>query len=308
MNWFQRATIIVIAALASVVLITEASADGTFVQRWAGASRIETAVVASQQMFPEGAERVYLVNANAWPDALALAPASDGPILYVDTNFIPEPTRNEILRLNPDSIVIAGGKDVVSDEVYDEAMSYQKTYNSALFIVPHPDDEFSAWSMVQRTRNSTFVLLTQGEGSAVCAAYKECKQRRVQSWNEFLRNSDALNYSTHVFDYGDGSLEVSDVSEAVAQVGGSYDVIVTGAYYHDAPSSEYHYDHPDHKAVHDYVASIDGVRNVHSSEAGYSLNVLEYDRLFGQFMDAYEWVIGNPDNFPNFEEQQFFVR
>ncbi len=74
-------------------------------------------------------------------------------------------------------------------------------------VIPHPDDEFSVWSMVDDRHYNVFVLLTQGEGSGYCDGHgldagagerpplpqpfagprtATCAAQRLDSWRQFL--------------------------------------------------------------------------------------------------------------------------
>jgi len=60
-------------------------------------------------------------------------------------------------------------------------------------VIPHPDDEWQAWSQVENdpTTFKVFVLLTNGEQSAYCANYGgkwslTCETKRLDSWAGFF--------------------------------------------------------------------------------------------------------------------------
>jgi putative cell wall-binding protein len=88
--------------------------------RLAGSSRYSTAAVISQSAFPGKVDTVFVSTGANWPDALAggVAAARVGsPVLLTEPNTLPTVTRNEIVRLDPDTIVILGGPGAVSDSV-----------------------------------------------------------------------------------------------------------------------------------------------------------------------------------------------
>ncbi len=63
---------------------------------------------------------VYIATGSNYPDALsasAIAGAQGGPLLLVPNGSIPTVVWNELVRLQPKKIVIAGGADVVSESV-----------------------------------------------------------------------------------------------------------------------------------------------------------------------------------------------
>lgn len=94
-------------------------AAGEFdVQRIAGDDRFATAAAISRQIFPEGerAPVVYLVNAHNFPDAMAAGPAAirhGGVILSIPQDWITAPVADELLRLQPERVVIVGGPAVI---------------------------------------------------------------------------------------------------------------------------------------------------------------------------------------------------
>jgi CBS domain-containing protein len=64
-------------------------------------------------------DAVFIATGENYPDALAASAATDdqGPILLVTHNSIPEPTEDELVRLNPKRIVVVGGTAVISAQV-----------------------------------------------------------------------------------------------------------------------------------------------------------------------------------------------
>ncbi|MFC5791919.1 DUF1524 domain-containing protein [Agromyces tardus] len=87
---------------------------GTY--RLAGADRYATAVAVSARFNP-GVPVVYVAAGTNYPDALsasALAGAKSSPLLLVQPTAIPSVVLNEIKRLAPQKIVIAGGVGAVS--------------------------------------------------------------------------------------------------------------------------------------------------------------------------------------------------
>lgn len=91
----------------------------------AGTGRIQTAVKASQEAFPDGldpagARTVVIATAMNWPDALggtALAGVLDGPILLTSPNALPADVTAEITRLGATKAIILGGTGAVSTSV-----------------------------------------------------------------------------------------------------------------------------------------------------------------------------------------------
>lgn len=93
------------------------------VERWSGKNRFATAANAALEVYPEGAEVVYVATGRAFPDALtATAPAGheDGPVLLAEADRLPLDTIRALESLTPDNIVLVGGAGSVSDEVLAE--------------------------------------------------------------------------------------------------------------------------------------------------------------------------------------------
>lgn len=92
-----------------------------------GPDRFETAAAISRSSHPDGANEVFIALGRSAPgDALAdaltgspLAAKQGVPLLLVEGDRLPEPTREELGRLGPDRVVIFGGEAAVSRAVAD---------------------------------------------------------------------------------------------------------------------------------------------------------------------------------------------
>jgi putative cell wall-binding protein/sugar lactone lactonase YvrE len=94
----------------------------TETDRIAGATRVRTAVVASQGRYPDGAPAVVIARADLYPDALAggpLAAAVGGPILLTSSDGLDAATAAEIQRLGASRAWLLGGEAALSAEVED---------------------------------------------------------------------------------------------------------------------------------------------------------------------------------------------
>lgn len=86
----------------------------------AGANRFDTAIAASQQTFPGGANAVIIATGANWPDALggaALAGVYDAPVLLTRADLLPAAVVTEMVRLAPAHIYVLGGTNVVSESI-----------------------------------------------------------------------------------------------------------------------------------------------------------------------------------------------
>lgn len=96
--------------------------------RLGGADRYVANVNMSKETFPasEGPyniEVLYIASGEKYPDALSAGPAaihSGGGLLLVQPNAIPASTRAEIVRLNPQKIIVVGGPASVTPAVVAE--------------------------------------------------------------------------------------------------------------------------------------------------------------------------------------------
>jgi len=110
-----------------------AAADGdTTHVRLAGANRYETAVAiskyAAQPEFADEQFAVTIASGADFPDALAagpLAAAVEGPLLLVPKDGkLPATVHNELRRLNPYMVNVAGGAGAVSSQVESQLKNY----------------------------------------------------------------------------------------------------------------------------------------------------------------------------------------
>jgi len=89
----------------------------------AGSDRYETAVVISENGFPDGAPVVVIATGTNWPDALggnALAGTVEGPLLLTRPTAMPENVAAEIERLQSHTAYILGGAAAVSPNIENE--------------------------------------------------------------------------------------------------------------------------------------------------------------------------------------------
>ncbi len=116
------AGLVAFATLAMLWGFTARTADATpLVSRVSGADRYATAVAITAGFTPN-VPVVYVSTGEAFPDALAAAPAAAkqvAPILLTRAGSLPDVTAAELDRLKPGKIVIVGGTQVVSQAVED---------------------------------------------------------------------------------------------------------------------------------------------------------------------------------------------
>ena len=116
-------TILVMGGAATIgeAVMTALAAHAGTVTRIAGTTRVDTAVAASRQAFPDSAAVVHVVTAGSFPDGLAAVPAAGrtgGPVLLVGSRLT-SALSAELTRLAPREVVILGGTAAVSAAVED---------------------------------------------------------------------------------------------------------------------------------------------------------------------------------------------
>ena len=95
-----------------------------YVYRLAGANRYATAAVVADGFHRDPSSRLvlFVASGQAYPDALAgaaVAGMTRGALLLTEADGLPTSTQTEIKRLQPNNIIILGGKGAVSDTVRD---------------------------------------------------------------------------------------------------------------------------------------------------------------------------------------------
>lgn len=97
------------------------------VERIAGMDRYETAAKMSQTLWSEdNTGAVFLAVGTKFPDAVAASASTAllGPVLFTETDYLPEATRAELARLRPCLVFVIGAPSSVSPSVAIEADAY----------------------------------------------------------------------------------------------------------------------------------------------------------------------------------------
>ena len=98
------------------------------VTRLSGADRFSASADISAQNFAAGVATVYVANGLNFPDALSGAPVAalnGSPVLLVSPGAIPESVATELTRLRPGRIIVLGGVNSVSAEVFTKLDSFR---------------------------------------------------------------------------------------------------------------------------------------------------------------------------------------
>ncbi len=143
----------------------------TRVYRHAGPDRYATAVAIADALAGEVmiGTTAYVVNGNAWADALAVAPVAAwdaAPVLMTATNSVPQVTLDWLDENGITDVVIVGGESVVSQAVYDqldtlyavERVFGPNRYQTAKEVALYGVDELGM--------NGALATLVSGEGFA----------------------------------------------------------------------------------------------------------------------------------------------
>ncbi|MCU1373898.1 MAG: oxidoreductase [Actinomycetia bacterium] len=122
----MRRLVVVLALVASVLVLAPAVDAAPTVVRRAGSDRYATAVEVSKASAQPGVSQVIVASGASFADALAAAPGGK-PVLLVPGTSIPAVVAAELDRLNPGKIIVLGGTGAVSDGVATQLKQYSAT-------------------------------------------------------------------------------------------------------------------------------------------------------------------------------------
>ena len=108
------------AVVSDTVMAELGSLTPGTVTRIAGPDRYATAAALSASSFPAGAALAFVATGLLFPDALsagAAAAVHQAPVLLTGSTTLPAATRTELVRLNPDRIIVLGSAGAVSNDV-----------------------------------------------------------------------------------------------------------------------------------------------------------------------------------------------
>lgn len=158
----RLATACLCALAGAIATAAPAQADPT-VTRLSGDTRYETAVEISKYAYDGDVYGVTVASGADFPDALAAGPVADnreGPLLLVPKNgALPEAVRDELARLNPWTIYLAGGVKAVSSVVEGQLDDYSDdVYRLSGVDRYETSAELASWSF----QDDTTMFLTTG--------------------------------------------------------------------------------------------------------------------------------------------------
>jgi glucose/arabinose dehydrogenase len=96
------------------------------VTRVAGADRYATAAALSAADFQPGVRTAYVASGETTVDALGAGAAAvgHGPVLLVTRDAVPQPVKDELARLRPTAIVVAGGTSSIASATAQQLQQY----------------------------------------------------------------------------------------------------------------------------------------------------------------------------------------
>ncbi len=160
-------------AVSAAVAGRVAAITGASPERIAGANRYATAAALSAAAHNPGIPLVYVTIGTNYPDAISLgsvAALRSAPVLLVNT-AIPAETRDELVRLSPNRIVVIGGPAAVSDGVVAQLGAYSAEPVERVF----GHDRYATSAQVSRSffaagaANEVFVASGQSSWDALAA-------------------------------------------------------------------------------------------------------------------------------------------
>lgn len=125
--WFEADTFVLNEAVSSVIPTMTIDPIALGGGRIAGSDRFETSVAIAQALTGSGgADVVYLVNGLGYADALSAGPAAavtGGVLLLTRPDSLPSIVRSELVRLDPERVVIVGGTAAIRSSVQNTVRS-----------------------------------------------------------------------------------------------------------------------------------------------------------------------------------------
>lgn len=121
----RPARIVVLGGAASVsgAVVDELREYTPSISRISGPDRYAVSAAISAATFDPGVQAVIIATGEKFADALgggAAAGATDGPLLLVGSNFLPASVAAEIVRLQPQEVVVLGGPASISESVVQQ--------------------------------------------------------------------------------------------------------------------------------------------------------------------------------------------
>jgi putative cell wall-binding protein len=120
---------VVAAVLAAQTMLAPAAQAYPAVERYGGADRYAVSALVSEKTFEPGVDVAYIASGVGFADALsasAVAGIQNAPVLLVPASGIPEAVSDELIRLAPTRIVVAGGLASIDVETFNDLQNYSR--------------------------------------------------------------------------------------------------------------------------------------------------------------------------------------
>lgn len=136
-----------------------------------GSGSVATSAAISAANFPADVDTVVVARVNHYADALtvsAIARKANAPVLLINTNSIPAVAADELTRLSPEKIIIAGGPSAISATVEAQLATFAPSGVSRIFgstsantaveisKYAHPDPDANPVATVYISTGSSF--------------------------------------------------------------------------------------------------------------------------------------------------------
>lgn len=143
------------------------------VTRLSGADRYSTAVAVSRAAFPQSAPVVFLASGENFPDALSSAAAAGtlgGPVLLTGRDTLPPEVAEELARLKPSRVYIAGGDGAVTPAVAASASAATARAAKRLAGADRYETSAAVAGLFAGDRASVFIASGTGFADALSGA------------------------------------------------------------------------------------------------------------------------------------------
>ncbi len=160
LNRLKPGKIVIVGGTGSISTGVESalrSYSGT-VERVSGANRYATAAAISAARYTPGVQTVYIASGVDPADALSIAPvaaAENAPLLLSGAGYLPTETYQELLRLNPVSIVLVGGSGSLSDNVAWQSGNLSQTVKPSVGRISGAD-RYATAAQISAAKYSPF--------------------------------------------------------------------------------------------------------------------------------------------------------
>lgn len=137
----------------------------TSISRISGVDRYDTSAKITVALNTTSANTVYIASGVNFPDALSASPAAiltKSPLMLTAPTSLPDPVRTQLVRLHPQKIIVLGGEDSVSADVYAQLTGLAPSIERLTGA-----DRYATSRLIAETTftaGSTLAYISTGEG------------------------------------------------------------------------------------------------------------------------------------------------